>query len=549
MKSPTLSSKSRERDYYQPDSSPEAFSTYQYAKPLEPLWSKNNSINHRKQKAKVKTSPKGENHFDVDKSRSDDETRHVTFEPHTLNMIHSELPYIFSGGFQGYQSRIRFSRRKPTAFGQSVNNNQDFQKRYKRVLDSDQQPHFIKSSFITGQRLNNTNSYHRFKTISNRHEQEKDEEFFAIKSVQQINQPFMFPSPASPTRVPNPSLYSECQNSDTSLHVNDFVTSPRSASSTVADIDSCDNISHGEEDNELQDADKNIKSESKVMKGGTHNNTTSNIPVLSLELLRVHENATSAQTKKTQSACNLTDITERDESDLTKTSRSEIGQDMKISVRINYKSKEDVIEEHNSTLSASSGKSRDNLSTKQLRPNHSSESRKSGSTLSDQPLDYLRVEGRLCGEKSDADRRNIDEDTRNIVNIKKNEIIPPSAKNEIPKIIVDLNRLTTISTPVRAIKSKNEHINNDKRETKRGRIKPETRDQSEFIQAQTDQRSDFFLTYDEGDSPLSHYDTSASPQFDEIQGLEIKGVKNTPRTEIDDSGISISTFENEAIKC
>jgi hypothetical protein len=89
--------------------------------------------------------------------------------------------------------------------------------------------------------------------------------------------------------------------------------------------------------------------------------------VLSLELLRVHENATSAQTKKTQSACNLTDITERDESDLTKTSRSEIGQDMKISVRINYKSKEDVIEEHNSTLSASSGKSRDNLSTKQLR--------------------------------------------------------------------------------------------------------------------------------------------------------------------------------------
>jgi hypothetical protein len=75
----------------------------------------------------------------------------------------------------------------------------------------------------------------------------------------------------------------------------------------------------GEEDNELQDADKNIKSESKVMKGGTHNNTTSNIPVLSLELLRVHENATSAQTKKTQSACNLTDITERDESDLTKT--------------------------------------------------------------------------------------------------------------------------------------------------------------------------------------------------------------------------------------
>jgi hypothetical protein len=37
------------------------------------------------------------------------------------------------------------------------------------------------------------------------------------------------------------------------------VTSPRSASSTVADIDSCDNISHGEEDNELQDADKNIR--------------------------------------------------------------------------------------------------------------------------------------------------------------------------------------------------------------------------------------------------------------------------------------------------
>jgi hypothetical protein len=60
-----------------------------------------------------------------------------------------------------------------------------------------------------------------------------------------------------------------------------------------------------------------------------------------------------------------------------------------------------------------------------------------------------------------VDRRNIDEDTRNIVNIKKNEIIPPSAKNEIPKIIVDLNRLTTISTPVRAIKSKNEHNANN----------------------------------------------------------------------------------------
>lgn len=464
-------------------------------------------------------------------------------------MIHSEMPYIFSGGFQGYQSRIRVSRRKPIVFGQSSNNNQDFQKRYKRVLDSDQQPHFIKSSFITGQRLNNTSSYHRFKTVSNRHEQAKDEGIFAIKSVQQINQQFMLASPASPTRVPNPSLYSECQNSDMSLRVNDFVTSPRSVSSTVADIDSCDSISHGEDDNELQDGDKNIKSESKGRKGESHNNTTSNIPVLSLELLRVHENATSAQTKKTHSACNLTDITERDESNLTKTSRSEIGQDMKISVRINYKSKEDVIEEHNSTLSASSGKSRDNLSTKQLRPNHSSESRRSGSTLSDQPLDYLRVEGRLCGEKADVNRRNIDEDPRNKVNIKKNEIIPPSAKKEIPKIIVDLNRLTTVSTPVRAIKSKNEHINNDKREPKRGRIKPETRDQSEFIQAQTDQRSDFFLTYDDGDSPLSHYDTSASPQFDEIKGLEIKGVKNTPRTEIDDSGISISTFENEAIKC
>ncbi|XP_052063527.1 uncharacterized protein LOC127703104 isoform X2 [Mytilus californianus] len=530
-------------------------------KSLDSPWNKSKAINPRKQRSKTKLLPRVNGSSESEKSKNEDELKHVSFEPNAFNMLESEMPYIFSAGFQGYQNRVKLSRKRPIAFGQTINttgsnsnsgininSNQDFQRRYQRVLDADKQPHFVKTSLIKGQRVNNT--YNKYKHLFNEAETEteRSEELFAIKSVQRINEPFIFTSPASPTRVPNPSLYSECQNSE--LGINTLTSPPsRAASSTLADVDSRENSSRGDPDNEFTQNDENYNFEPVAYKESDEksDDTEQRIPTLSLELLRVHESATSAQTKKSI-ACNLTDITERDESNLTKTTRSEIGPDMKISVKINFKSKEDVIEESNSIISVSSKRSKDSLTPRQPRHNASSESKRTASSLSETPLDTIRVEGRLFGEHSDMEKRRSNcEPVKNTVSTERSDHSSVDEEKEIPQIIVDLNTLKTVKTPIKKNRSDIRSSNEEKKDHKHNKTYSEKNNVRHTDVSPSEDNNGFFLTYeDEHDSALSHYEESS--KIEELRDFNCNK-DTTPRTEVDDSGISISTFENETIKC
>lgn len=507
-------------------------------------------MNPRKQRGKCRTLPRVDvNSAEKERSKeSAEDLFSVSFEP---NSFDSEMPYIFSAGFQGYQNRVRFSRKKPVvAFGKTVsssanndlssrenkhndhknNNNHEFQRRYQRVLDSNQQPHFVKASLIKGQSV--AHGYNKMKHILGVTENDHREELFAIKSVQRINQPTIFTSPASPTRVPNPSLYSEGQNSDLSGRINEGANTPdsRGGSSTIADVDSRENSYICDQDNDEKIENRDNKDPDQP-----------EVPKLSLELLRVHENTTSAQTKKTHPACNLTDITERDESNLTKTTKSEIGPDMKISVRINYKSKVDAIEEHHSTMSASSAKSREILTPKSMRKSESPDSRQSNSTQN--TLDNIIVQGRVYGEQQVEEKQN---GKFNRGSVDKHKSVNSDEDNEMPMIIVDLKNLQTVKTP----QTKKRKINKMANDSKEAHTTPtslhkHTSDTCET--ARNEKAEEFFLTHEEPDSPLSNSGDTLVGSFK--RGDNVFKKDATPRTEVDDSGISISTYENETMKC
>lgn len=506
-------------------------------------------MNPRKQRSKLKTLPRVDlGTAEKEKSKaSADEFFNVSFEPNPLN---SELPYIFSTGFQGYQNRVRVTKKKPiVAFGKTTTisssnsvtnsrennehynkNNHEFQRRYRRVLDSNQQPHFVKASLLKGQGV--SRGYKKVNHLLGVTENDHREELFAIKSVQRMNQPTIFTSPASPTRVPNPSLYSEGQYSDLSDNINGDAnsTDSRERSSTIVDVDSRENSYNSNQDN--QDEKKCVEKD----------RTDTEVPKLSLELLRVHESTTSAQAKKTNQACNLTDITERDESNLTKTTKSEVAPDMKISVRINYKSKEDAIEEHHSIISASSVKSRETLTPRAARQNASSESKRSLSNVSHSALDNIRVQGRVYGEISETNERQEENVSQDIGEHYKS--LSSDDETEIPMIVVDLNNLQTVKTK----KRKTNKIRNGSAETKHTTASfrdPLRRGESETVN--NEKAGDFFLTYEDPDSPLSNYDDPLVGTFRREDNVAKKDA--TPRTEVDDSGISISTYENETIKC
>ncbi|VDI52192.1 Hypothetical predicted protein [Mytilus galloprovincialis] len=531
-------------------------------KSLDSPWNKSNAINPRKQRSKTKLLPRVTGSSESEKSKNDDEAKHVSFEPNAFNMLESEMPYIFSAGFQGYQNRVKLSRKKPIAFGQTINttgsninsgininSNQEFQRRYQRILDADKQPHFVKTSLIKGQRVNNTYN-NKYRNMFNEAETEtqRSEELFAIKSVQRINEPFIFTSPASPTRVPNPSLYSECQNSEVGINIR---TSPpsRAASSILADVDSRENSSCGDPDNDFHQNDQNYNFEPVAYEENDEKSydIEQKIPTLSLELLRVHESTTSAQTKKSI-ACNLTDITERDESNLTKTTRSEIVPDMKISVKINFKSTEDVIEESNSVISDSSKRSKDSLTPRQPRHNASSESKRTASSLSETTLDTIRVEGHLFGEHSDMEKRNSNrEPVQNTVNTERSDHSSVDKEEEIPQIIVDLNTLKTVKTPIKKNRSQIRSSKEESKDHKHNKTISEKSNERHTDVSPSEDNNGFFLTYEnEHDSALSHYEESS--KIEELRDFNCNK-ENTPRTEVDDSGISISTFENETIKC
>ncbi|KAK3103443.1 hypothetical protein FSP39_019275, partial [Pinctada imbricata] len=315
----------------------------------------------------------------------------------------SDFPAKNAVGFQGHpikSKKGRYPRRKNVAFGSSSGRDfiaEDFRRRYQTVMDANRNLHFVHSSLITGKRVKRIN---KLPPLS-RKEAGHDEggEIMNIRRLESERSKLStlrlsLYSPPVPV-APHQSFISENTEYQQQIinHIDsesDYVYDSESETETETrrknagkrvlhiDIPSVQITDHSTNENEYLD-DWTGKSEYSTAQDGSEN---SSYTPLSYKALQKHDMSVSDTAKEPRTIRGLTDITERGESNLTRTTQSnQSNTEVKMSIRIDFKQKEDTISESS------------NVSPEVLVPRWSRESKRKRSSIKDESEKVMNKDG------------------------------------------------------------------------------------------------------------------------------------------------------------
>ena len=336
-----------------------------------------------------------------------DTTTYREYQPE-FTFMYSDPPLKHTTGFQGHPIKSKNSRlpkRANVAFGSSskrVTNSENLRERYQKVMDSNRNFHFVHSSFVKGKKVKRINKLPPLQRPTEdtadvinirKLESEKERQLRTLRlSV------FSPPVPVAPHQsfISENTEYQQyvmAGNSSDSEPPSDFDDDdndiPLNVPRRAVHIDLPRVYVQSYFDNERIEE---IQSRENMEVSSVQDDLeTSVCTPLSYDALQQHNkliNESTLKPKQQNNACGLTDITERGESNLTRTSvTNQSEMDVKMSIRINFKQSVHAIDE------------RSNLSEEILVPRPSRGGRRRRSRNGDRLLDQTSS---LIEQKNDS---------------------------------------------------------------------------------------------------------------------------------------------------